>query len=151
MPPFVPTLLPSLNPKNQHPTWTATTIPAADIFLENLGAKPKMKMQICQGDCDKDSDCATGLKCFLRSTGERVPGCLTGGGGDVANYDYCYDITGAQCDEVLPPGILLCCVLRVWCSCLHSYLHSRSHSRTLALTFRAAGCRRCYITSGCLS
>lgn len=48
----------------------------------------------CEGDCDKDSDCAGELKCFIRSEGvnkgKPVPGCESGGSGDFSTYDYCY-------------------------------------------------------------
>ena len=45
----------------------------------------------CQGDCDTDNDCNQGLKCFQRDGHTAVPGCDEGGGGDVFDYDYCYD------------------------------------------------------------
>jgi hypothetical protein len=46
----------------------------------------------CEGDCDKDSDCDAGLKCFQRSSEEEVPpGCHSGGAGDIGTHDYCYD------------------------------------------------------------
>ena len=46
-------------------------------------------MQACEGDCDSDSDCAGGLKCFQRSDREAVPGCDNNG--DVAGaHDFCY-------------------------------------------------------------
>eukprot|EP00979_Chaetoceros_neogracilis_P006713 scaffold1372_cov289-Chaetoceros_neogracile.AAC.17 len=32
-------------------------------------------LELCQGDCDDDSDCAEGLECFYRSDGRDVPGC----------------------------------------------------------------------------
>ena len=71
--------------------------------LVNLGFSAHQngkKLQKCQGDCDNDSHCATNLKCFQRDAKEEVPGCLKGGDGDVTGRDYCYDDTGAQCDEV---------------------------------------------------
>ena len=34
---------------------------------------------MCQGDCDSDSDCASGLRCFQRYSYIAVPGC-TGSG-----------------------------------------------------------------------
>lgn len=48
-------------------------------------------LQRCQGDCDLDSDCAHGLKCFYRAdaTDRRsIAGCI----GTLANTgsDYCY-------------------------------------------------------------
>jgi len=51
------------------------------------------KGQECEGDCDNDDQCATGLKCFQRNNGEKVPGCKKGGKGDRSDYDYCYDPT----------------------------------------------------------
>ena len=41
----------------------------------------------CQGDCDNDSHCGPGLKCFQRGAFELVPGCS--GLGRRA-FDYCY-------------------------------------------------------------
>merc|ERR1711885_89691 len=49
-------------------------------------AHTKGKLKLCQGDCDGDTHCATGLKCFERSGTTAIPGC-TGKG--VANHDYC--------------------------------------------------------------
>ena len=50
------------------------------------------KLGACQGDCDGDTDCAAGLKCWQRSRSTSgVPGCDFGGVGDVGHYDYCYD------------------------------------------------------------
>jgi len=34
---------------------------------------------MCEGDCDKDSDCDAGLKCFQRNGYEAVPGCSGSG------------------------------------------------------------------------
>merc|ERR1739848_798992 len=46
-------------------------------------------LQRCTGECDADSQCAYGLKCFQRSKGEPIPGCKGNGGGK--DWDYCYD------------------------------------------------------------
>merc|ERR1712222_205786 len=46
-------------------------------------------LQRCTGECDADSQCAYGLKCFQRSKGETIPGCKGAGGGK--DWDYCYD------------------------------------------------------------
>merc|ERR1712037_186280 len=46
-------------------------------------------LQRCTGECDADSQCAYGLKCFQRSKGEPIPGCKGAGGGK--DWDYCYD------------------------------------------------------------
>ena len=61
------------------------------INLGGSGCTSGSPCGLCNGDCDKDGDCAGTLKCFQRSTSsEQVPGCNTGGAGDVATHDYCY-------------------------------------------------------------
>lgn len=47
---------------------------------------------LCQGDCGSDEDCQEGLLCFSRGEGEvtSVPGCTSGGEGDLPGMDYCY-------------------------------------------------------------
>ena len=46
----------------------------------------------CEGDCDRDSDCNTGLTCFQRNGKTSVPGCGGGGGAqDMSSEDFCYD------------------------------------------------------------
>jgi len=50
------------------------------------GAK---NLATCTGECDADSQCASGLKCFQRSNGETIPGCSGAGSGK--DWDYCYD------------------------------------------------------------
>eukprot|EP01047_Picozoa_sp_COSAG01_P027792 COSAG01_NODE_1846_length_9050_cov_10.563991_6_plen_434_part_00 len=42
----------------------------------------------CQGDCDRDSECKSGLKCFQRSGYTKVPTCGSSSGRRHA--DYCY-------------------------------------------------------------
>ncbi len=54
--------------------------------LQSIGIDPTQKLQVCQGDCDKDSECADGLVCFQREGFEPVPGCR-GTGTNV--WDYC--------------------------------------------------------------
>lgn len=48
------------------------------------------KIGECKGDCDADYQCATGLKCFHRSSPGTVTGCK---GRSVSVYDYCYKPT----------------------------------------------------------
>ena len=44
----------------------------------------------CMGDCDSDSDCKPGLKCFQQDgSGANIPGCSTSG--QESGVDYCYD------------------------------------------------------------
>ena len=40
----------------------------------------------CEGDCDSNSDCKAGLRCFHRKAFESVPGCS---GDGVRSMDYC--------------------------------------------------------------
>jgi len=40
----------------------------------------------CEGDCDRDRDCASGLKCFQRDGLKSVPGCR---GDGIRDVDYC--------------------------------------------------------------
>lgn len=70
------------------------------LFLEpnlkkkNVGATgctPASKCSRCEGDCDTDDDCTSGLKCKQRDNNEKTEGCNTGGGGDIKGYDFCYD------------------------------------------------------------
>ena len=54
-------------------------------------SKPCMQ---CQGDCDIDADCDTGLKCFQRkSSSQTVPGCAATGykASSEGDHDYCHD------------------------------------------------------------
>ena len=41
---------------------------------------------VCEGDCDSNADCKTGLFCFKRDGFAPVPGCP---GDGVGNWDYC--------------------------------------------------------------
>ena len=45
-------------------------------------------LQMCQGDCDDDSDCAAGLTCMERNGIQEVPGCV---GTGESGSDYCYN------------------------------------------------------------
>jgi len=51
---------------------------------------PDYPLGLCEGDCDKDSDCADGLFCFFKTNGvvQRVPGCA---GSDKTSTDFCVD------------------------------------------------------------
>ena len=54
--------------------------------LTSIGATV-INLNLCEGDCDSDSDCSFGLKCFQRSGYTPVPGCS---GTGVFDWDYCY-------------------------------------------------------------
>jgi hypothetical protein len=58
-------------------------------FIGEDACTNSKKCTKCHGDCDKDTDCAAGLKCFQRSYNEKVPGCALDG--YEKEYDYCYD------------------------------------------------------------
>ena len=47
-------------------------------------------MKRCEGDCDRDTDCAGKMKCYQRNDKRQIPGCKTGGGGDNNGWDYCF-------------------------------------------------------------
>ena len=53
------------------------------------------KCGVCQGICEKDSECKGDLKCFSRTGTETVPGCSSSSSGpnmDVPGKGYCADI-----------------------------------------------------------
>ncbi|KAL7497308.1 hypothetical protein ACHAWT_005755 [Skeletonema menzelii] len=55
------------------------------------GCTPESPCDVCTGDCDTNEGCMPGLMCFKRSGSEQVPGCTSGGIGDIPGADYCYD------------------------------------------------------------
>lgn len=57
----------------------------------DFGADPKTdsaKLKECEGDCDEDGDCASGLICFQREAGDEVPGCE---GTPSSKSDFCVE------------------------------------------------------------
>merc|ERR1712032_1771510 len=60
-----------------------------DIVLSGGNNGKAKNLKACKGECDADSQCAFGLKCFQRSHGEKIPGCTGKGGG--IDWDYCYN------------------------------------------------------------
>eukprot|EP00751_Fragilariopsis_kerguelensis_P000500 CAMPEP_0170807906 /NCGR_PEP_ID=MMETSP0733-20121128/33063_1 /TAXON_ID=186038 /ORGANISM="Fragilariopsis kerguelensis, Strain L26-C5" /LENGTH=983 /DNA_ID=CAMNT_0011163205 /DNA_START=740 /DNA_END=3691 /DNA_ORIENTATION=- len=84
----VPTDAPTLSPtKTNSPTIT----PLPPKPLAYFGGTPPLTvfpLQICQGDCDVDNECAEGLICYQRGANEAVPGCI-GGEDDAFMTDYC--------------------------------------------------------------
>lgn len=68
------------------------------IVRVRLVDKPTtIKLDECQGDCDKDSDCLGDLVCFHRKNGEDVPGCI-GNSRVNKRADFC-----AKSDDTQPP------------------------------------------------
>lgn len=77
-----PTLEPRIAPTKIAPT------PPPPAPLTDKGEDPDGKLAACEGDCDKDSGCADGLKCYQRNGYTLVPGC---DGIGIEGHDYCYD------------------------------------------------------------
>ncbi|KAL3765643.1 hypothetical protein ACHAW5_000326 [Stephanodiscus triporus] len=78
--------------------------PARGPQLQYLGRDACSTLTPCQecvGDCDSDDDCSIGLSCFERERGDvlQVPGCGTGGPGDIPGADYCYDPSSDDDDD----------------------------------------------------
>ena len=65
------------------------------------GCSRSRKCGMCTGDCDSNADCASGLSCFQRNDKHTVPGCKSGGSGDVNTYDYC--TSGTPATSTLSP------------------------------------------------
>jgi len=70
-----------------HPTALINTV--GHVVLSGGNDGSATNLQACVGECDADSQCAAGLKCFQRSNGEKIPGCV--GPGSDKGHDYCYD------------------------------------------------------------
>lgn len=51
------------------------TMITPDIPLSGSNDGSAVNLAACVGECDSDAQCAVGLKCFQRSTGEKIPGC----------------------------------------------------------------------------
>eukprot|EP00581_Thalassiosira_minuscula_P031283 CAMPEP_0183763434 /NCGR_PEP_ID=MMETSP0739-20130205/9697_1 /TAXON_ID=385413 /ORGANISM="Thalassiosira miniscula, Strain CCMP1093" /LENGTH=513 /DNA_ID=CAMNT_0026001853 /DNA_START=121 /DNA_END=1662 /DNA_ORIENTATION=+ len=66
------------------------TIRPSQTYLAYMGNSGlpvnKFPLQLCEGDCDRDSECAGGLVCFKRKGRTPVPGCE---GTGVRGKDYC--------------------------------------------------------------
>jgi len=61
--------------------------PIADIGANPVADNQVVVLELCQGDCNNDDECAEGLECFQRSAeGGTPPGCT---GNANTNWDYC--------------------------------------------------------------
>ena len=82
---------PTKSPTTGRPTIdTAREESSIAITFHGVNPPPsKRPLGLCQGDCDRDADCESGLRCFQRSGGhQRVPGC-SNGELDPSKSDYC--------------------------------------------------------------
>jgi len=89
-----PTFNPTPNPTEQptaqptpKPTPQPTPKPTPQPAIVDHGEDPSWKLGLCEGDCDTDENCQSGLECFHRHGYTSVPGCV-GMGTEV--WDYCY-------------------------------------------------------------
>lgn len=74
----------------QNPSQPCPATPVCEQALDFVDL-PDTGHGLCAGDCDDDSECAEGLRCFHTSaanTDTRVPGCV---GVPDSSIDYCYD------------------------------------------------------------
>ena len=55
------------------------------------GCSSSNQCNMCEGDCNSDSDCKGSLTCFQREEGQKVAGCQNGGDADLRDWDFCYD------------------------------------------------------------
>jgi len=69
--------------------WDYCYDPAGSIALSGDNNNNANNLGACRGECDNDSQCASGLKCFQRQEGETIPGCSGPGAGK--KWDYCYN------------------------------------------------------------
>lgn len=81
-------------------TVAPTSVPLPLRYLGRDACNPITPCHECMGDCDTDDDCSSGLTCFEREKDEytKVPGCGTGGPGDIPGADYCYNSTPDNSD-----------------------------------------------------
>ncbi|GKY90744.1 hypothetical protein MPSEU_000047300 [Mayamaea pseudoterrestris] len=77
---------------------TRTTMPRLQIMGDNGSPADVFPLGNCQGDCDDDSDCASGLFCYQRNVGEAVPGCS--GGDELTESDYCIPISAPDIEYI---------------------------------------------------
>ena len=76
-------------------------LPGLPPLDSSAGPNGGSNMPQCSGDCDEDTDCTAGLRCFERSGTTTVPGCS---GVGTPGFDYCYDPADAPEPPTLPPG-----------------------------------------------
>ncbi|CAB9513487.1 expressed unknown protein [Seminavis robusta] len=88
-----PTRAPTVEPTPLPPFSIApTTIdrPLAEVVGNNGDPASSFPLQLCQGDCDRDGECAWGLYCHGRSEPDSpIPGCTLEDGSGVGNNDFC--------------------------------------------------------------
>jgi len=69
-----------------------------NVELSGTNDDNAKSLEACIGECDADSQCAAGLKCFQRDNLDLVPGCR---GEGTKNWDYCYSPGGIEYSHLL--------------------------------------------------
>jgi len=64
--------------------------------FHDIGKDPTGPLGLCEGDCDNDNDCSSGLICFQRSAGQSIPGCS---GVPKSNSDFCIQKPSSNGDD----------------------------------------------------
>ena len=80
-----PAQVPSPTPPSPTPDYLNSL-----VFNDN-GCSDISPCTTCEGPCSTNSDCEAELVCFQRSGSQSVPGCVTGGSGDVRDANYCHE------------------------------------------------------------
>merc|ERR1712176_486277 len=82
---------PTNSPTDSPTKYLPTSPPTTFALVSKSWHTWPLKLGICEGHCRKNSDCADGLYCFQRSYpgNQAVPGCVSGGSGDVKYMGYC--------------------------------------------------------------
>ena len=75
--------------------------PVLDYVGDNGDPSSAFPLGFCEGDCDRDSQCQPGLKCFQRTGTQAVPGCS---GEGLSGKDYCYSVTTPSPTPLTPTG-----------------------------------------------
>ena len=72
------------------PTAASSNAPSSMDELVFVGWDPTEPLARCQGDCDRDEDCAGNMVCYGRTSGSsNVPGCIRGNGYVPSISDFC--------------------------------------------------------------
>ena len=109
--------LPAPSPTPPTPTAPVPTAPVAPGTLSITGddgdPPDSFPLNICEGDCDTDTDCRGNLVCFQRDSDPApVPGCI--GTPEVDGSDYCCDTSFEGCvstqDENEPTCGFICII-----------------------------------------
>jgi len=66
--------------------WDYCIKPEHRLYGHRVNGAGKHGLKLCEGDCDRNSDCKPGLRCMQRNGYTKVPGCA---GRGRKSWDYC--------------------------------------------------------------